>query len=129
MFKENNYERQIIIFINTSSLYKKKSAERIDNLAKHIIKGIKTIDKLCTTVYHTSGTNVIYYIPSQRGTELSNNLKTIEKIDNVDYYLLYGDYLEEINIAKETHDYFKAYSLGCSVIEYYGKKILREYFI
>ena len=37
--------------------------------------------------------------------------------------------MEEINIAKETHDYFKAYSLGCSVIEYYGKKILREYFI
>jgi hypothetical protein len=126
---KNNYQKQIVILINSLSIPKEKSVEYLDKIAENIINEIQIIDKSSSTIYHVGGTNVVFYIPSWRGKELSNNLKKIERIKNIAYYYLFSDYIEEINIAKETHDYFKAYSLGCSIFEYYGKKILREYFI
>jgi hypothetical protein len=54
----------------------------------------------------------------------------IKENPNFSNYLLHFEYdpLEELAEAIKSHDFFKAYSLGSTLFESYGKKILAKYF-
>jgi hypothetical protein len=63
-----------------------------------------------------------------KGTQIVKYLERIRKIENVDNYVIHYNALGELNRAVKDHDFFKAYVMGCTLLESYGSKVLKEYF-
>ena len=98
-----------------------------DRAANEVINEMYTM-KPYVMVSHTNGSNVIYMDVRWKGTQIAKYLERIRKIENVDKYFIYYNPLGELNGAVEAHDFFKAYVMGCTLLESYGSKVLKKYF-
>jgi hypothetical protein len=98
-----------------------------DRVAKEVMKELYKM-KPYVTVSHTKGTNVIYMDVRWKGTQNAKYLERIRKIENVDNYVIYYNPHGELNSAVEAHDFFKAYVMGCTLLESYSSKILKKHF-
>ena len=101
----------------------------------------------------TVGTNHVYALANWNDAELSEKLKKIKEIPNVEYIevsrapklivrsivdnvpiserlsaSILKDPIKEIKNAQDERDYFKALSYSCTIFEYYGIRILRQHF-
>lgn len=81
---------------------------------------------LFNTISHTQNTNAV--IASLKSpSELLNAVAKINKIPNVSFVTI-PPYLKEVSVAIENHEFFKAFTLCCSLYESFGTNILIKHF-
>jgi hypothetical protein len=112
---------------------KKPSDNTKDVTAAYNRSGKKIIEELLKmkpylTVSHGLGTNVVYVDNRWKGPQIIGNLEYIRNMKNVVNYIFSPEPLEELDDTVYDHDFFKAYSLGCTLLESYATRILKKYF-
>jgi hypothetical protein len=109
---------QIDIFLREQSI------EDRDNITDRVLSKLKF--ESARTITHSIGTNHISVILDNK-KNLSEKIKSIANIKEIEYFILRTNPRQEISDAIADHDYFKAFALCSTMYDSLGKRILMKY--
>jgi len=105
-------------------IFLRKSPDQ-EKIAYAILKNLK-FESLQTGIHVNESNSISYYFSDKRN--LPEKIKKIEKIKEIENFILRPDPRQEILDALSDHDYFKAFALCSTVYEFLAKNILIYHF-
>ena len=118
---------KLYVFIKDPPGHTAKKGEYYDKAAKQIMSEIFKM-KPYVEVSRTAASNVIFVDNRWKGSQIPGNIQCIRNLQNFAGYVIDYDPLKELEKATNDHDFVKSYSLGCTLFEAYGIKILKKFF-
>lgn len=111
-----------------STKHGQKDTNYYNRVGSQIMNEIRTFATNLLYLNHTSDTNIISLTANWAREDVRSMVNKILAIKEVDGWLKFPNYIEELEEAKETHDFFKVVALSSTLLESYGKQILTKYF-
>ena len=95
------------------------------DIAKNCLDDIRSVTGLDHSSWsHTNGSNVLTLHVTWSSQEFMYYSKKIRSLPIVANIINYPDYVEELKVAHEMHDFFKVLAYSATLLEHYGKIIL-----